>query len=189
MDDDDDDSDDSDDLVGNAKKQTAGKAASAQPAAPLRDASEVKGVLRSTQGKPDAPAETTAPARRKTVNFMDNLDEDDDDDDDDDILTKKPPAKPIGSTAQAAPKSIPAAIPTGAPPRASDASENIRETVPDIRDSEINKPPDFDNPPPREQKKSIAELAKLINPAALGGGAAGTSANPLVRKREEEKKR
>jgi len=54
--------------------------------------------------------------------------------------------------------------------------------VPDIRDSEINKPPPFDNPP-KEEKKSIADLGKLINLAALGGGAANSTANPLIAKR------
>jgi len=83
---------------------------------------------------------------------MNDMDDDDDDDDEEDF--KPAPKKTQGLTPAmpvkgAPPKSAPptSAPPSGGPPtgpppgvRESDASENIRETMP-IRDSEIARPP------------------------------------------------
>ena len=117
----------------------------------------------------------------------------DDDDDDDKPAPKTAPQ--VKSTEQVPPKdtkppsTVPQGVPSGAPPGAPSrnsvaASENIRETMPDKNDPDMQAP-DFNNPPVQEKKKSIAELAKLINPATLNPGAARSAANPLMRKRED----
>ena len=105
------------------------------------------------------------PAEKKAggVKFMD-----DGDDDDSDEAYVPPPKKPE-------------------PPRASEvsmASENIRSTGASVAQTPIPEsvavaPPKPESPK-EEKKKSIAELAALINPAALGGRASGVSRTTAV---------
>ena len=80
----------------------------------------------------------------------------DDDEDEDDIPVKKP--APVRDSV------------------ASRASENIRETVSEpVKQPEA--PPKVESP--KEERKSIAQLAALINPNAMGGyKAPGSSSGP-----------
>ena len=100
----------------------------------------------------------------KAVSFME------DDDDSDEATIKKAPVVARPPVAQP----VAAAEPVRESVASSRASENIRETVP-------APPAPKQESPKEEKKKSIAELAALINPAALGGGPRpGTKAPPQV---------
>ena len=102
----------------------------------------------------------------KAVSFMA-----DDDDDSDGAPVKKAPVVARPPVAQP----VPVAEPVRESLASSRASENIRETVP------TPPAPPKQESPKEEKKKSIAELAALINPAALGGGPRpGSRAPPQV---------
>ena len=100
----------------------------------------------------------------KAVSFMEE------DDDSDEAPIKK---APVGARPPVA-QPVPGAEPVRESVASSRASENIRETVP-------TPPAPKQESPKEEKKKSIAELAALINPAALGGGPRpGSRAPPQV---------